>query len=84
MLTGVQKVISQELKCLNSKTTAVLGESTIPKIMNVPYIFIALEVNKLIVWKCIYTVCTERMYSIGLYVYLWYSHTLYRITLSVP
>jgi len=45
----VQKVVSRELKCLNSKTTTVLGEYTITKIMNVPYIFIALEVIKLIV-----------------------------------
>ena len=48
MLIGVQKVLGQELKCLYSKTTTVLGEWIIPKIIDASYIFIALEVNKFI------------------------------------
>jgi len=33
MLKELQKVLHQELKCLCSKTTTVLSEWTIPKIM---------------------------------------------------
>jgi hypothetical protein len=34
--------------CLCSKTTTVLLERTVPKTMNVSYIFIALDINKYI------------------------------------
>ena len=38
------KVLSQELKCFGSKTTTVVSESTVPKIMIVNlYIFIVLD-----------------------------------------
>ena len=36
-------VLSQELKCLCSKTTTVVLELTVPKIMDVSYIFIVLD-----------------------------------------
>jgi hypothetical protein len=51
MLIELKKVLSQELKCLCSKTTPVLSEWTIPITIDVSesYIFIALEINKDIV-----------------------------------
>jgi len=42
MLIELQKVLSHELKCLCSKTIPVQLEWTVPKIMDVSYIFIAL------------------------------------------
>jgi len=33
---------------------------------------------------CIHAVHTVHLYSTGLYVHYWYSHTLYRMWLSVP
>ena len=45
MLAELQEVLSQELKCLCSKTTTVLSEWTVPKTQDVSYIFTALEVN---------------------------------------
>ena len=45
MLIELQKVLSQELKCLCSKTTTVLSESMVPKTMDVSHIFIVLEIN---------------------------------------
>jgi len=57
MLTELQKVLSQELKCLCDKTTTVLSERTIPKTMDVSLLhFTALEINKYIVQKSAYTV----------------------------
>ena len=49
MLIELQKVLSQELKCLCSKTTPVVFEWTVPKTMDVSYIFIALGINNHIV-----------------------------------
>ena len=57
MLIELEKVSSQELQCWYSKTTTVLLEWTITKLwMRVFYIFNALEPNKYIVQKCMYTV----------------------------
>jgi len=43
MLIELQKLLSQELKCVCSKTATVLSESTVLKIMEaISYIFIAL------------------------------------------
>jgi len=51
MLTELQRVLSQALKCLCSKTTTVLSESTVPETLAVSlvYIFIVLEVIKYII-----------------------------------
>jgi len=51
MLIEFQKVLSQELKCLCSKTTTVLSESTVPETVAVSlvYIFIVVEVIKYII-----------------------------------
>jgi hypothetical protein len=46
MLTELKKVLTQELKCLCSKTTTVLS---VPKSVRVSYIFIVLEINKYII-----------------------------------
>jgi len=43
MLIELQKVLSQEIKCLCTKTTTVLSESTVPKTVDVCYISIELE-----------------------------------------
>ena len=37
---------AKELMCLCSKTTTVLSELTVPKTMDVSYIFILVEINK--------------------------------------
>jgi len=42
IVTELSKVLSQEMKCLFSKTTTVLWERILSKTMDVPYIFIAL------------------------------------------
>jgi len=48
MLTELKKVLSQDLKCLCSKTTTVCQNELYQKLwMRVSYIFIALEINKL-------------------------------------
>jgi len=45
MLIELKEVLSQELKCLCSKTTTVLLEWTIPKAVDVSLLqFIALEI----------------------------------------
>jgi hypothetical protein len=46
MLAELQKVLSQELKCLFNNITTVLLEWILPKPMDVSYIFIALQINK--------------------------------------
>jgi hypothetical protein len=49
MLIELQNVVSQELKCLCGKTTAVVSKWTVPKTLDVSLdIFIALEVNEYI------------------------------------
>jgi len=40
MLLDLQKVLSQELKCLYSKTTTVLSETMVPKTMDVSLTFL--------------------------------------------
>jgi len=55
MLMKLHKVLSHELECLCSKSTTLLSEWTIPKIMDISYTFTALEINKYIVEKCMYT-----------------------------
>jgi hypothetical protein len=57
MVIELQKVLNQELKCLCSKPTTVLSERTVPKIMEaISYVFIALQIHKYKVYKCMYTV----------------------------
>ena len=57
----LQKVLTQELKCLCTKTTTVLSESTVPKTVDVSYISVELERNMLYrnvsvcVCVCVYT-----------------------------
>jgi len=58
--------------------------------MDVSYIFTALEINKYVVqksmytvWKCISTVHTVHLYSTGPYVHYWYSHTLHKMRLLI-
>jgi hypothetical protein len=62
-----QLVLIQELKCLNSKTTTVQAELTIPKIMCFIFLHFYCIINKYIVWKCIHTVYTVDIYSTGPY-----------------
>jgi hypothetical protein len=69
MLTELREALSLELKCLCSKTTTVLLELYQKLKMRVSYIFIALEINKYTVHKCIHTVYTAHMYSTGPYVH---------------
>jgi hypothetical protein len=77
MLIELQKVLSQELKCLCGKTTTVLSESTVPKTMDVSFLlFYCIRLIKYIVYKCIYT-----LYTVDIIIYrslcpLLYSHTL--------
>jgi len=54
MLIELQKVLSQELECLCTKTTTVLSESTVPKTMDVSYISVELERNILYRNVCVY------------------------------
>ena len=64
MLIELNKVLSQELKCLCSKTTTRLLEWNVPKIMFVEaYIFTQLETNKYTVKKCMYTVYTYLLHG---------------------
>ena len=51
MLIEFQRVLSQELKCLCSKTTKILSESMVPETVAISfvYIFIVLEVIKYII-----------------------------------
>jgi hypothetical protein len=46
MLTELKQMLTQEQKCLYSKTTTVLLELTIPKTIDVRHIFIALDTTK--------------------------------------
>ena len=70
MLIELQKVLSQELKCLCSNTTTVLSEWTIPKLwMWASYIFITFEINK-------YIVCVCRLYR---YLYIMYMEYIYTL-----
>jgi hypothetical protein len=46
MLIELNTVVSQELKCLCSKTTTVLSESTVPKTMAVNLLHIYCIINK--------------------------------------
>jgi len=62
MLIELKEVLSQKLKCLYSKTTTVLSEWTVPKTVDVPYIFIALE--------------KSRKYFIEMYIYSIYSRCI--------
>jgi hypothetical protein len=80
MLIELKEVLCQELQCLYSKTDTVLWEGTLQKSMDVvSYIFIALEISKYIVQKCLYTLYIVHTYSTGPYVHYMYSHTLYRM-----
>ena len=45
-LTELQKVLSQELKCLCSKTTRVLTECTVSKTMEVSFLHFIVVRNK--------------------------------------
>ena len=66
VLIELQKVLSQELKCLYSKTTTVLLEWTVPKAMDVILLyFYFIRSNKYLVQKCIYIVYTVGIYSTG-------------------
>jgi len=56
MLTELQKVLSQEPKCLCSKTTTVPLEWTVPKTMDVSLLHFYCSRNKDVVYKCTYTV----------------------------
>ena len=71
-LTELQKVPSQELQCLCSKTITVLLERTVPKTMDVSYIFIALELKSNIWYR--------NVHILYIYVCILYRnvHTLYR------
>ena len=55
MLIELQKILSQELKCLCTKTTTVLSESMVTKNVDVCYIPIELERNILYRNVCVYT-----------------------------
>ena len=66
MLIELQKVLSQEVKCLCSNITTVLSELTVPKTGCESYIFIVFEINKYI-------------YCVEMYIYFIYSrYILYR------
>ena len=58
MITELQLVPIQELKCLCSKTTTVQAELTILKTMYLSFLHFYYNRNKYIVWKCIHTVYT--------------------------
>jgi len=53
MLIELQKVLSQELKCLCSKTTTVYCNEPYQNYGRVSYIFTAIQLNKNTVQKCI-------------------------------
>jgi hypothetical protein len=64
MLTELQEILGQELKCLCSKTTTVWRKELYQKLwMWVSYSFIVLEINKYYVQKCIYTVYIVHIHS---------------------
>ena len=66
MLIELQKVLSQEVKCLCSNITTVLSELTVAKTGCESYIFIVFEINKYI-------------YCVEMYIYFIYSrYILYR------
>jgi len=69
ILRELQKVLSQELKCLCSKITTVLSESMVPKTIEASLLHFYGTINKCIVQKCIYTLCTVDIYSTGPYVH---------------
>jgi hypothetical protein len=56
MLIELEKVLSQEIECLYSKTTTVLSEWTIPNSMNVSLLYFYCITNKCVVEKCMYAV----------------------------
>jgi len=51
-----------ETQGLCSKTITVLSEWTVPETVDVSYIFIVLEINQYIVYKCAYIVYTVHIY----------------------
>jgi len=58
MVTELQKVLSQLLKCLYSKTTTVLPEWTVPKTMDVSHLHFYCIQNKYIycIEMCVYCI----------------------------
>jgi len=58
MLIELQNVLSQELKCLCTKTTTVISESTVPKTVDVCYTSIDLVRNILYRNVCV-CVCMQ-------------------------
>ena len=95
MMMELQKILSQELKYLCIKTTTVLSEWTIPKTMDVCllhfycirnqyiYIYIYTHTHTYIYIPCVWmhVYCIERYIY---WIYSRYSHTLYRMRLSIP
>jgi hypothetical protein len=69
MMTELQLVLIQELKCLCSKTTTVQAELTLPKTLCLSFLHFYCIRNKYIVWKCIHTVYTVDTYSTGPYIH---------------
>jgi hypothetical protein len=65
MLIELQKALRQGLKCLCSKSATVLSEWTVPKTMDVSYIFTALEIKKINKWcKNVRHLCTQYQYTL--------------------
>ena len=69
MLTVLQKVLSQDLKCVARLPQSYWNEPYQKLWMCVPYNFDALEINKNIVYKCMYTLHTVHIYSTSPYVH---------------
>jgi len=64
MITELQLVLIQELKCFCSKTTTVQAELTIPVTTCFEFLTFYCIRNKYIVWKCICTVHTADIYTL--------------------
>ena len=77
MLLESQEVLNQEVKCLCSKTAAVLLEWPVPKAVDVSLMLFYCIRNKELccmkcmhtVYKCTYTVHAVHIYSTGPYVH---------------
>ena len=80
MLIELQKVLSQELKCLCREATSPIGNNHTRNYGCESLTFLSIR-NKYIAWKCVllrnvYSVYTVARYCSGLYVCWWYSYTL--------
>ena len=77
-LIELKKVLSQELKCLCSKTTTVLSGRTIRKTVDVVLLHFYCIKNKLIYCMEMYVYCIE-MYII----YVYYMYSIYVLYMPV-